>query len=121
VRRGPGTRDPGPECGRPAVRGGVTLVELLVAVVIVGLLAGVAGLAVRRAPEPSDDDRLVAAIAAARRTALREGRQETIELRLDGEPHAVTALPDGSVITDEATHGRLGIDRLTGTVMSYAR
>lgn len=97
-----------------ARRRGVTLVELLVAIVIVGLLAGVVGLAVRRAPQPSEAERLATDVADARRTALRDGRPATIEIRLDGAPHAVTALPDGGVIADRVVRQRLGIDRLTG-------
>lgn len=99
-------------------RSGVTLVELLVAIAIVGFLAGVVGVAARHAPEPSAADRLVAALAHTRRTAIREGRAVSVEVRiegdLDGEPHAVTALPDGQVIADATLRTKLGLDRLTG-------
>lgn len=98
-------------------RAGVTLVELLVAIVIVGLLAGVVGLAARRAPEPSEAERLATAVANARRTSLRDGRPATIEIRLGGARHAVTALPDGGVIADKVVRERLGIDRVTGIVL----
>ena len=98
-------------------RGGVTLVELLVAIAIVGLLAGVVGLAARRAPQPGEAERLATFVADARRTALRNGRPATIEIRLDGAPHAITALPDGGMIADRVVRKRLGIDRLTGVVL----
>ena len=101
-----------------ARRGGITLVELLVAIVVVGLLAGVTGLAVRHAPEPSEAERLVTTVAGARRTAAREQRSATIELRLDGALHAVTALPDGGVVADPIVRERLGIDRLTGVALA---
>jgi prepilin-type N-terminal cleavage/methylation domain-containing protein len=105
--------------GEPADarRRGVTLVELLVAIVIVGLLAGVAGVAVRRAPAPSETDRLLAAVAGARRAAVRDRRAATIEIRLGGAPYAVTALPDGGVIADRVVREQLGIDRLTGVAL----
>ena len=96
---------------------GVTLVELLVTIAIVGLLAGGGGRAVRRAPEPSEAERLLAAVSDARRTALRERRPVTIEIRLDGSARAATALPDGRVIADGAVRRQLGIDMLTGVVV----
>lgn len=102
--------------GASRARLGVTLLELLVAVVIVGLLAGVVGLAVRRLPEPSEAERLAALVVDARRTALRAGRPETIVLRLDGAAHAVTALPNGEVVADAAVRERLGIERLAGVI-----
>ena len=81
-------------------RAGVTLVELLVAIVIVGLLAGVVGLAARRAPQPDEAERLAAAVASARRTALQTGHPVTIELHIDGDVHAITARPDGGACLD---------------------
>ena len=87
------------------------------AIAIVGLLAGVVGLAARGVPEPSEAERVAAVVADARRSALREKRPATIEIRLGDAPHAVTALPDGRVVADRAVRERLGLDGLTGVVL----
>ena len=96
-------------CRRVGERLGMTLIELLVVLVILALVASVvafAPAAVERAPAGDVE----AGIAAARREALRSGAPVTIDIVIDGHPHSVTALPDGSVIADSA----LDVDRLRG-------
>jgi prepilin-type N-terminal cleavage/methylation domain-containing protein len=88
---------------------GVTLVELMVVLALLGVVAGVAGVALQSTSRVPENDAL-AIVTAARTEALRTGRPVTVEVRLDGRPRAVTAWPDGSVIADES----LGVDRLTG-------
>ena len=95
---------------------GVTLVELLVVLALLGLLGGVAGLVVGRSEARTELGRRAEEVAIARRAAIREGRQVTIELLLDDGLHAVTAFPDGAVVTDAAVRAWLGIDRLSGEV-----
>lgn len=107
---------------------GVTMLELIVVVAIMGVMAGVVGLAVAQ-PAPTAENTLEAAhaaIADARRAAIRSGSAVAIVVSVDAkedgsaissaihsaQPVALhaTAFPDGSVIADPA----LGIDRLTG-------
>lgn len=97
---------------RPARRSrpGVTLVELVVVLAILGVVAGVTGLAYAAArPAPAPDDPL-AAIARARAEALASRRATSVAVRVEGRTHAVTVLPDGSVLADPG----LRVDRFTG-------
>jgi prepilin-type N-terminal cleavage/methylation domain-containing protein len=91
-------------------RSGVTLVELLVVLTILGVIAGVAGLAVRRAA-PTQADPRRGALAAARRLAIDSARVVSIDVGGDtAAGWRATAYPDGSVVADTGA----GIDRLTG-------
>ena len=99
-----------------ADRRGVTLLELLVVLVILGLVASLvafAPAAVERVPAGEVEAR----VAAARREALRSGAPVTIDITIDGHPHSLTALPDGSVIADPT----LGVERLSGRLVGDAR
>jgi prepilin-type N-terminal cleavage/methylation domain-containing protein len=91
---------------------GVTLVELLVALVILGLVAGVAGLAAPPVRRPSAGDVTRASIAQARRSALVSGQPVTTTILAGGQARVLTALPDGEVIADSS----LSVDRLAGVV-----
>ena len=118
------------------VRCGVTLVELMVVLAVLGLMAGVVGVAFRRTEPPPGPSTLAAAhvqLAAARRDAITTGSSVTITVTLmrplDADPsdtsglmpdvgpvkaasrqYRVTAFPDGSILGDPA----LAIERLTG-------
>ena len=96
--------------GAGTVRRGVTLVELIVVLAIVAIIAGVTTLAFRRVDLRPSVAPWVSALAAARRTAIDSDRVVTITVSAGDAPHAATALPDGSVVTD------LRVDRLTGEV-----
>ncbi len=94
--------------------GGVTLLELVISLAIVGLLAGMAGLGwmTTASAKPADSERTPAVehLRRARLTALREGRPVTITI-----PHAhsvltVTVLADGRVIGADS----LGMDAVSG-------
>jgi prepilin-type N-terminal cleavage/methylation domain-containing protein len=98
-------------------RTGVTLVELLVALLLLGMMATVVGIAVPRAEPPSTADEISHAISNARRAAIDSGRSVTINLSVHGTLHAATALPDGSIVADTG----LGVERLTGRARQPAQ
>ena len=90
-------------------RSGGTLVEVLITVVVLGILASVTTLSLRRftAPSPDDPGTIVAAILDS---VLASGSPRTIQLIVDGMPALVTVNPDGSVLADSL----LPFERLTG-------
>ena len=90
-------------------RAGTTLVELLITLSVMGVIMGVATMAVRRieAPRPDDPYQIV---EDSLRRAVAIGRGTTIKLMVRGLPALVTVNPDGSVVADSA----LGIERFTG-------
>lgn len=94
-----------------ARRRGVTLVELMVVLVVLGLMAGVVGLAWRSNPASQNTQR--DAIARARARALESGATVRLQVTLEGQRVTVAALPDGSVIAPPGLH----IDPLTGTTV----
>ncbi len=88
----------------------VTLVELLVVLVLMGLVAGVVGLTIHTAKPLPPTDPIMSAVATARDSAIRSGQRVTVSLRLGDAQREVTASPDGRVAADSS----LGIDPLTG-------
>ncbi|MDB4878323.1 MAG: hypothetical protein JWM41_4769 [Gemmatimonadetes bacterium] len=89
-------------------RRAVTLVELLVTLVVLGVIASVTTLGVRRIERPVLDDPATT-VAESLRAAIAEGRSITLVLSVHGAPVLATVIPDGSVIADSALH----IDPLT--------
>jgi len=89
---------------------GVTLVELLVVIALLGIAAGIAAVGLSpRAAEPAPAAHR--AIAAARRLAIASGRPQTVRIPSNSErPLLATAHPDGSVIADSA----VAVEYLTG-------
>jgi prepilin-type N-terminal cleavage/methylation domain-containing protein len=94
------------------MRSGVTLVELIVVLAILGVIAGVTTLAFRTAQPGPRIEPWASAVAQARRTAIDSARPVSLMIRIGDSLYAATALPDGSVVADR----QLGIDRLTGEV-----
>lgn len=92
--------------GRP----GMTLLELLIVLALMGILAGVAAMAARRVAPIDHTDPLVMVEDSLRR-AVAEARAIAIDVVMDGKPASATANPDGSVVADSA----FGIDRFSGT------
>jgi prepilin-type N-terminal cleavage/methylation domain-containing protein len=91
-----------------APRTGVTLVELMVVLAVLGVMAGVVGLAWHPALHRNPDDGQ--AIAVLRRRAVESGRVASGVVTLGGREAAVIAFPDGRIVGA----GRLGVNPLTG-------
>jgi len=90
-------------------RTGMTLVELLVVLVLLGLTASVVSLSLERWDRPAPVDPFGEAIAELRRAAIDSARALTRIVVVDSAPRLVTALPDGSVLTSNES-----IDRFSG-------
>ena len=97
-------------------RPGMTLVELLVVLVLLGLAASVVGLSLERWDRTVTSDPLAAATAELRRAAIDSARTITRTIVLDSTPRLITALPDGSVLTSLDA-----IDRFTGRPIARAK
>ncbi|HEX8361680.1 MAG TPA: type II secretion system protein [Longimicrobium sp.] len=90
-------------------RSGSTLLELVVALAVLGITAGVAGVALRATDDPDPAAVRAAQVSAARRSAL-EARRAVPFILADGGPAGV-ALPDGRVLLADSA---LDVDPLTG-------
>ena len=86
---------------------GVTLVELLVVLAILGAMAGLVGLAWQPGRWASPDR---GAVAAARRRAVESGKLVRTSATVGGRVVQVIAFPDGRVLGAE----QLGVNPLTG-------
>jgi prepilin-type N-terminal cleavage/methylation domain-containing protein len=91
-------------------RRGFTLVELMVVLAILGVMAGVVGLAARSLDDTDPASQRAARIADARRRALETRRPVRLELSSGDTVRRMIALPDGSVRADSA----LDLEPLTG-------
>jgi type II secretory pathway pseudopilin PulG len=102
----------GPRSCRRA-NSGVTLVELLVIIVVLGGMAAVVGLTWRAGRGSDRDDGLdrgAAAVLALRARALKAGTAVTGTVPVEGGVLVIMALPDGRVVGAD----RLGFDPLSG-------
>jgi prepilin-type N-terminal cleavage/methylation domain-containing protein len=94
---------------RPTRRSGMTLIELLVTLAILGIVCSVVVLAFRNPSTRVGDDAISQALQA-RRLALREGRIITIDIDTPDGPRQVSAFPDGSIVADSTIHiGRIDV------------
>lgn len=91
------------------LRTGTTLIELLATLVILGIIAGVTVLAIRRIDRPRPDDSR-AIIADTLRGVLASGRPALIRMVTDSGPAWAIVRADGSVVADSV----LDVERLTG-------
>lgn len=91
-------------------RGGFTLVEMLVVLAILGVMAGIVGLAAGTLDDTDPATVRAARIAEARRQALTTRRPVVIRLADGDSAGGMVALPDGSVRADTSLH----LDVLTG-------
>ena len=94
---------------------GTTLIELVVTLAVLGIIASVATLAIRRQPAPADD--LATAVLGARRAAAETGRTIRISRVEEGRPVEFVACPDGRVIADSG----VGVAQLTGQAVRTPR
>ena len=95
---------------------GTTLVELLVALTIMGLMFGLATLEStrRRTPADAGPSTVNANIRKARDSALRSGTDVTVTVEDSTGVWNLTALPDGSIIGDSPLLAHARIDPLSG-------
>jgi len=82
----------------------------MVVLAILGVMAGVAGLAARSLERTDPASERAAAVADARRRALETRRSVTLVVQAGDSVRRMIAYPDGSVRGDSA----LGLDVLTG-------
>ena len=87
-----------------------TLIEMIVAIAVIGILATIAAAGMRGEALRKKPDAGAIVLKAARTRAITEGRTITVQVSLNGKAHLVTALPDGGVIGGPA----IGADRLNG-------
>lgn len=91
---------------------GVTLVEMLVALALLGVIAGVATVQLIPARLPGKDQ-VATLLAGLRHRAIREARTITATLTPDSAgAKLVTAFPDGRVVADPS----VPVDPFTGYV-----
>lgn len=93
-----------------ARRRGITLLELIVVLALLGLSASVVGLGFRQPPAPAGSSAAVGSVARLRHAALETGRVVTDTVGVDGQALVVTALPDGRVVAPSS----LLLDPFTG-------
>jgi prepilin-type N-terminal cleavage/methylation domain-containing protein len=91
-------------------RSGVTLIELIVALAILALGTSVVGLAIRATPPARGANPIAVTIASVRDSAIRTRRSVTSILMVSDSVRAVTALPDGRIITDSVVRAQLSSD-----------
>ena len=90
-------------------RKGMTLLELLVTLAIMGALLGVVTLAVRQIAKPAPDDPYHVVVDSLR-AGVAHGRPITLRFVVQGVAAAATVYPDGSIVGDSV----LAIERLSG-------
>jgi prepilin-type N-terminal cleavage/methylation domain-containing protein len=93
-------------------RSGVTLIELLVSIALLGLITSVTTLALRRMEEQPPDDP-VRMLADSLRVVVATGRPTTLRLMMNGEWALATLHADGSIVADSI----LRVDRLSGAIV----
>jgi prepilin-type N-terminal cleavage/methylation domain-containing protein len=91
-------------------RPGVSLLEVIVTLAVLGVLTAVVGLSWQRQQAAAHTASAAATVAAARRKALDLGTSVTVRVELDDGVHVITVTPDGRIRGGEA----LGFDPLAG-------
>lgn len=103
-------------------RRGVTLVELLVAIVLLALIATISVASRFRSGGHTTNEtstaRFTKLAAEARRHALRSGQVVVVSIPDSTGTIWATALPDGSVLADTALRDILPWDRLIGAPLT---
>jgi prepilin-type N-terminal cleavage/methylation domain-containing protein len=91
------------------IRRGVTLIELVVTIAVLGILSSVAAASLLKARQP-DRNGPTAIAEHLRRDAVHSGAPKSGVVMIDSLAVVLTAFPDGSIAADSALH----VDRLTG-------
>ncbi len=91
---------------------GISLVELVIVLAILGIVSLVASTAALRPGAQRHTLTTDSTVTAARRAALSRGRPVVVSLMIDGSLRDALALPNGTVVADTA----LRVDRLAGRV-----
>lgn len=91
-------------------RRGVTLIEMIVVIAVIGIVAGFVAPSLHLALPVDAGYETQAAVAALRRRALESGRAADTLVERDGRMLVLHALPDGRVLADTS----FGIDPLSG-------
>lgn len=94
---------------------GSTLVELMITIAMLGVIASVATLAIRRPSPPVDD--VATAMRRARSQAAESGRAIRVSRIDSGRIADFVVYPDGRVVADSVVHA----DLLTGRIAPAAR
>ena len=88
---------------------GSTLIEMLVTLALLGIIASVATLGIRRVTRPAPNDPMTI-MADTVDAVIASGHPTTLQFIVSGRPALATINPDGSIIADSALH----VDRFTG-------
>jgi len=94
---------------RSASRRGGTLIELLISLSLLGIMASVVTLAVRRIAPPDPTDPMTI-IGDTTSVIMASGQPATLEFEVNGQLVFATLNPDGSIVADSL----LAIERFTG-------
>ena len=81
----------------PQSRAGVSLLEVIVTLVVLGMLTAVVGLAWQRENVTANTASAASAVAAARRQALETGTTVTVRVDMHQAVHVITVTPDGRI------------------------
>ena len=95
-------------------RHGVTLAELLVVILILGVIGSVAVHAFAPPPRESARERMARTLMVARAEAIKTRRPVVVRLEDSSSIGVATALPDGSIIGDARVRASLHLSSLTG-------
>jgi prepilin-type N-terminal cleavage/methylation domain-containing protein len=98
-------------------RAGVTLLELILVLAILGFMAGIVGLAAPRIVTITKADSATASAMELRALSIRGGHVVTGDVSMRSGIVVVSAYPDGRVLADSA----LRIDPLSGRVTRAPR
>lgn len=93
---------------RTRTRLGTTLLELIIALVLLSLLTAVVSVAAHRTSRPTPD--LATRVDSLRERAFRSGRPQRAEFHDAGRYGAILVLPTGRIIADST----LRVDTFTG-------
>ena len=90
-------------------RSGTTLIELAITMALLGVIAGVTVLAIRRFDpvNPLDPRQM---LADSQRVSVATGRSSRVRIAMNGTMTTAWIRPDGSIVADSA----LAVERFTG-------